>query len=81
MIASYTSIERWTSLFSYWLLFRSHQRAGLIFLYSNLLGYKTVTTDRGQFNLKGAILAGTDTDRPPLQYKNWLEADLNLLNL
>jgi len=36
---------------------RSHQRAGLIFLYSNLLGYKTVTTDRGQFNLKGAILA------------------------
>jgi len=35
---------------------RPHQRAGVLFLYSNLMGYKTITTDDEEFIIQGAIL-------------------------
>ena len=37
---------------------RQHQREGVLFLYSNLLGFKTITTDDNEvFPINGAILA------------------------
>jgi len=35
---------------------RPHQRAGVLFLYSNLMGYKTIVSDDGEFVIQGAIL-------------------------
>ena len=35
---------------------RPHQRAGVLFLYSNLMGFKKVATEDGEMTVQGAIL-------------------------
>jgi hypothetical protein len=40
------------------LVHRPHQRAGVLFLYSCVMGYRRLETRPGEHKIKGAILAG-----------------------